>query len=116
MSFAKVFMAVLPACLSAASDKAPHECHGFKPVLYSRVFWSLKARPVPVLSAIRTDHIRGWQPADARVLADSVSYSWMDQVKWQYIYVGACSICAQMSCNDRLMLMYQTADATLIEN
>src|ERR1700761_6185384 len=104
------------AAQQTALIKAPHKCHGFKLILYSRVFWSRKARPVPVLSAIHTDHIRGWQPADARVLADSVSYSWMDQVKWQYIYMGACSICAQMSCNDRLMLMYQTADATPIEN
>ncbi|KAJ7190566.1 hypothetical protein GGX14DRAFT_604008 [Mycena pura] len=52
--------------------KAPHECHGFKPVLYSRVFWSPKAEPVPVLSAIRTDSIRGCQPTDAPVLADGI--------------------------------------------
>ncbi|KAJ7223449.1 hypothetical protein GGX14DRAFT_387764 [Mycena pura] len=34
--------------------KASHECHGFKPVLYSRVFRRLKPPPVSVPSGIRT--------------------------------------------------------------
>ncbi|KAJ7220519.1 hypothetical protein GGX14DRAFT_388942 [Mycena pura] len=35
-------------------SKASHECHGFKPVLYSRVFRHLKSAPVSVPSGIRT--------------------------------------------------------------
>ncbi|KAJ7218479.1 hypothetical protein GGX14DRAFT_595027 [Mycena pura] len=47
--------------LDPESSKAPHECHGFKPVLYSRVFWLPNSGPVLVASGIRTVCIRGCQ-------------------------------------------------------
>ncbi|KAJ7203325.1 hypothetical protein GGX14DRAFT_398905 [Mycena pura] len=46
---------------SAATAELHAFCHGFKPVLYSRVFWSPKSGPVLVPSAIRTGCIHGCQ-------------------------------------------------------
>ena len=50
---------IISNILSLYPTKASHECHGFNPVLYSRVFWRPKSGPVSVPSGIRTVDIRG---------------------------------------------------------
>ena len=60
--------------------KASHECHGFKPVLYSRVFRHLKLAPVSVASGIRTVGIHGCETHGWTSTHGCTSYSQMNQL------------------------------------